>query len=104
MLLDLDPQGNFTVLYPTRDSERQIVAGGAPKAIPGADPKDQILVIPPFGTDQVAVLAFEQQPSFFAELTGAERFAADGGRAEVLAKGLASAAGAIDVQQINVHT
>ena len=104
MLLDLDPQGNFTVLYPTRDAERQIVAGGAPKAIPGADPKDQILVIPPFGTDQVAVLAFEQQPAFFADLTGAERFAADGGRAEVLAKGLASAAGAIDVQQINVHT
>ncbi|MGO9993268.1 MAG: DUF4384 domain-containing protein [Steroidobacteraceae bacterium] len=104
MLLDLDPQGNFTVLYPTRASERQIVAGGAPKAIPGADPKDQILVIPPFGTDQVAVLAFEQQPAFFAELTGAERFAADGGRAEVLAKGLANAAGAIDVQQIDVHT
>jgi hypothetical protein len=104
MLLDLDPQGNFTVLYPTRAPERQIVAGGAPKAIPGADPKDQILVIPPFGTDQVAVLAFEQQPAFFAELTGAERFAADGGRAEVLAKGLANAAGAIDVQQIDVHT
>jgi hypothetical protein len=104
MLLDLDPQGNFTVLYPTRASERQIVVGGAPKAIPGGDPKDQILVIPPFGTDQVAVLAFEQQPAFFAEFTGAERFAADGDRAAVLAKGLAGAAGAIDVQQINVHT
>jgi hypothetical protein len=104
MLLDLDPLGNITVLYPTRASERQIVAAGAPKAIPGADPKDQILVIPPFGTDQVAVLAFEQQPAFFAELTGAERFPAEGSRAESLAKGLASAAGAIDVQQVNVRT
>jgi len=104
MLLDLDPQGNITVLYPTRASEREAVAAGAPKAIPGADPRDQILVIPPFGTDQVAVLAFEQQPAFFADLTGAARFAADGGRAEALARGLAGAAGAIDVQQVNVHT
>ncbi len=50
------------------------------------------------------MLAFEQQPAFFAELTGVERFAADGGRADVLAKGLANAAGALDVQQIDVHT
>jgi hypothetical protein len=104
MLLDLDPQGNLSVLYPTRAGERQVVPAAAPKAIPGADPKDQILVTAPFGTDQVAVLAFEQQPAFFVELTGAERFAADGSRAEALAKGLAGAAGAIDVQQINVHT
>jgi hypothetical protein len=104
MLLDLDPQGNLTVLYPTREAERQIVGDGAPKAIPGADPKDQILVTAPFGTDQVAVLAFERQPAFFADLTGAERFAADDGRGVALAKGLAAAAGAIDVRQINVHT
>jgi hypothetical protein len=104
MLLDLDPQGNLTVLYPTRAAERRAVPAGTPMAIPGADPKDQILVIPPFGTDQVAVLAFEQQPAFFTELTGAQRFAADGARAEALAKGLASASGAVDVQQINVHT
>ena len=104
MLLDLDPQGNLTVLYPTRAAERRAVPAGTPMAIPGADPKDQILVIPPFGTDQVAVLAFERQPAFFTELTGAERFAVDGGRAGALAQGLASASGAVDVQQINVHT
>ncbi len=104
MLLDLDPQGHLTVLYPTRAAERQIVTAGVPKAIPGPDPKDQILVTAPFGTDQVAVLAFERQPAFFGDLTGAERFAAEGGRAESLAKGLAHAAGAIDVLQINVHT
>lgn len=104
MLLDLDPQGHLTVLYPTRAAERQIVPAGVAKAIPGPDPKDQILVTAPFGTDQVAVLAFEQPPAFFSDLAGAERFAAEGGRAESLAKGLADAAGAIDVQQINVHT
>jgi len=104
MLLDLDPQGNLTVLYPTRAAEKQIVADGAPKAIPGADPKDRILVTAPFGTDQVAVLAFEQLPAFFAELSGAERFDADGSRAAALAKGLASAAGVIGVRMINVRT
>jgi len=104
MLLDLDAQGNLTVLYPTRASERQIVASGTPRAIPGTDPKDRILVIPPFGSDQVAVLAFERLPGFFTELTGAERFAADGSRADTLARGLAAAAGAIGVQQITVRT
>jgi Caspase domain/Domain of unknown function (DUF4384) len=104
MLLDLDAQGNLTVLYPTRAAERQIVASGAARAIPGADPKDHIMVVAPFGSDQVAVLAFEQLPAFFGDLTGAERFAADGSRAATLAKGIASAAGAIGVQQITVRT
>ena len=76
MLLDLDSEGNLTVLYPTRASEREIIAGGAPRAIPGADPKQHILVTAPFGSDQVAVLAFERSPSFFTELTGVQRFAA----------------------------
>jgi Caspase domain/Domain of unknown function (DUF4384) len=104
MLLDLDSEGNLTVLYPTRASERQVVAAGAARAIPGADPKDHILVTAPFGTDQVAVLAFERQPDFFVDLTGAQRFGADGSRADALAKGLSSAAGAVSVQQITVHT
>jgi hypothetical protein len=104
MLLDLDSEGNLTVLYPTRASERQIVASGAPRAIPGADPKEHILVTAPFGSDQVAVLAFERLPEFFADLTGVQRFAADGSRADALAKGLAGVAGAIAVQQIAVHT
>jgi hypothetical protein len=104
MLLDLDSDGNLTVLYPTRASERQVIAAGAARAIPGADPKDHILVTAPFGTDQVAVLAFERLPEFFVDLTGAQRFSADGIRAGALAKGLGSAAGAVSVQQITVHT
>ncbi|HXA36580.1 MAG TPA: DUF4384 domain-containing protein [Steroidobacteraceae bacterium] len=104
MVLDLDSEGNLTVLYPTRPSERQIIAGGVPRAIPSADPKDHILVTAPFGSDQVAVLAFEKLPDFFADLTGVQRFASDGGRADALAKGIAAAAGAVGVQQITVHT
>ncbi len=104
MLLDLDSEGNLTVLYPTRASERQVVQAGAPRAIPGTEPKDRILVTAPFGTDQVAVLAFERLPDFFADLTGVQRFAADGSRAEALAKGLGVAAGALSVQQITVRT
>jgi hypothetical protein len=104
MLLNLDSEGNLTVLYPTRASERQVVAAGAARAIPSADPKDHILVTAPFGSDQVAVLAFERLPEFFAGLTGAQRFSADGSRADALAKGLGSAAGAVSVQQITVRT
>ena len=104
MLLDLDSQGDLTVLYPTSASERQIVPSGAARAIPGADPKDHIVVTAPFGTDQVTVLGFEKQPGFFVELTGAQRFATDSPRADSLAKGLASITGAVSVQKITVNT
>jgi caspase domain-containing protein/uncharacterized protein DUF4384 len=104
MLLDLDSQGNLTVLYPAGPLERRAVPAGVATAIPGADPKDHIVVTPPFGTDLVMVMAFEKQPAFFAELTGAQRFATDGNRADALAKGLANAAGAMSVRQITVNT
>jgi hypothetical protein len=104
MLLDLDSQGDLTVLYPARASERQVIPSGAARAIPGADPKDHIVVTAPFGTDQVTVLAFEQQPGFFVDLTGAQRFATDSQRADSLAKSLASATGPVSVQKITVNT
>jgi Caspase domain/Domain of unknown function (DUF4384) len=104
MLLDLDSQGNLTVLYPAGPLERRVVPSGVATAIPGADPKDHIVVTPPFGTDLVTVMAFEKQPAFFVELTGAQRFATDGNRADALAKGLANTAGAISVRQITVNT
>lgn len=104
MLLDLDSQGNLTVLYPTGPLERRMIPGGVATAIPGSDPKDHILVTPPFGTDLVTVLAFDQQPGFFVELTGAQRFAADSARADSLSKGLAAVKGGLSVQQISVNT
>ena len=69
------------MLYPTRASERETRFDGAPQAIPGNRPKDRIVVSPPFGTDVVTVLAFEQPPSFLlVEFTGSQRFEANSGR------------------------
>jgi caspase domain-containing protein/uncharacterized protein DUF4384 len=104
MVLDLDSQGNLSVLYPTAAEERRPISGGTPTSIPGKDPKDRILVVPPFGMDQMAVVAFEREPTFFTSLTGAERFDADGARADALARGFSAAAGAVGVQQIAVRT
>ncbi len=104
MLLDLDPQGGLTVLYPARASERKLIASGAPQAIPGSRPQDRIVVTPPFGTDEVTVLAFEQPPNFLVELTGSQRFETSDGRAELLARGLAQSVGAVSVQRLDVHT
>jgi hypothetical protein len=104
MLLDLDSQGYLTVLYPAGPLERRSIPSGVATAIPGADPKDHIVVTPPFGTDLVTVMAFEKQPAFFVDLTGAQRFATDTSRADALAKGMASTAGAVSVRQITVNT
>jgi len=104
MVMDLDSEGKLTVLYPTKPSERDAISPGSPRAIPSADPKSHILVTPPFGSDQVAVLAFQQMPAFFSDLNGVQPFTADGSRADALAKGLATAAGAVSVQQITIHT
>jgi hypothetical protein len=105
MVLDLNSQGELTVLYPTNAAERQLIAPGKPRAIPDADPHHRILVLPPFGTDEVAVLAFERMPEFFQQLTDAQRFDTHSARAASLARGLVSAAGsAMSVQQMAVYT
>ena len=102
--MDLNSEGNLTVLYPASPLERRMIQSGVATAIPGADPKDHILVTPPFGTDLVTVMAFEKQPAFFADLTGAQLFATDSGRADSLKKGLAAVNGALSVQQMTVNT
>ncbi len=104
MLLDLDSEGNLTVLYPASPLERRMLPNGVATAIPGADPKDHILVIPPFGTDLVTVMAFEKQPSFFVDLTGAQRFASDSSQADSLSRGLTNMTGAVSVHQVSVNT
>jgi hypothetical protein len=80
------------------------VGSGAARAIPGSDPKDSIEVSPPFGTDVVAVLAFEQRPEFFDQLNGSEPFGADSARAESLSGALRHVRGSVGVQRIDVHT
>jgi hypothetical protein len=104
MLLDLNSDGDLKVLYPASPLERRMLPNGVATAIPGADPKDHILVTPPFGADLVTVMAFEKQPPFFAELTGAQEFAADSSQADSLSKGLANTVGAVSVHQVSVNT
>jgi hypothetical protein len=104
MLLDLDSDGNLKVLYPASPLERRMLPNGVATAIPGADPKDHIIVTPPFGADLVTVMAFEKQPPFFAELTGAQAFAADSSQADSLSRGLANPVGAVSVHQVSVNT
>jgi hypothetical protein len=104
MLLDLDSEGNLTVLYPSSPLERRMLPNGVATAIPGSDPKDHILVTPPFGTDLVTVLAFEKQPLFFADFTGAQRFASDSTQADALSRGLHTMTGAVSVRQVSVNT
>ena len=104
MLLDLDSDGNLKVLYPASALERRLLPNGVATAIPGADPKDHIMVTPPFGADLVTVMAFEKQPTFLANLTGAQAFAADSSQADSLSKGLANTVGAVSVHQLSVNT
>jgi hypothetical protein len=104
LLLDLDSSGNLTVLYPASPLERRMLPQGVATAIPGPEPKDHILVTPPFGADLVTVIAFEKQPPFFADLTGAQAFAADSGQANALSRGLANIVGAVSVHQVTVNT
>jgi len=104
MVLDLNSEGNLNELYPVDASERQVIAAGALRMIPGTDPGSRIRVTTPFGSDQVAVVAFEHLPAFFADLNGDELFGADSPRADKLAKGLAAVTGKVSVQQITVHT
>jgi Caspase domain/Domain of unknown function (DUF4384) len=104
MVLDLDSQGQLTLLFPTRASERQIVPSGKARAIPGSDPKDHIVVTPPFGMDEVSVIAFEQAQDFLAAVNGAEPFSISSPRADSLARGLAHINGAFSVQRVNVNT
>jgi len=104
MLLDLDSEGNLTVLYPSSPLERRMLPNGVATAIPGADPKDHILVTPPFGTDLVTVLAFEKQPLFFVDLAGAKPFASDSSQADALSRGLRTMSGAVSMRQVSVNT
>ena len=108
MVLDLDSHGDLTVLYPTRPAEREAVTAGKPRAIPGSAAGQKIEARAPFGTDEVAVLAFERMPAFFGEQTDASPFDFQSARAASLERGLIAAragtTGAVGVQQIAIHT
>jgi hypothetical protein len=104
MVLDLDPNGDLTVLYPRSTAEQQLIASGAPTAIPSSDLKDRIYADAPFGSDQVTVLAFGQLPDFFAALNSTQKFGPDSARAERIARGYTQFRGAVSAQRINIYT
>ena len=104
MLLELDIDGNLKVLYPESALERRMLPNGVAVPIPGDDPKNRILVTPPFGADLVTVMAFEKQPPFLADFTGAQAFAADSKQADTLSRGLSNTPGAVSVHQVSVNT
>jgi Caspase domain/Domain of unknown function (DUF4384) len=104
MLVDLDPNGDLTVLYPTSAAERRIIASGAARAVPSSDPSDRIFPVAPFGSDQVTVLAFNKMPDFFEGLNSSAKFPVDGARADSLAKGYAQFRGAVSAQRLNIYT
>ena len=66
LLLAVDPQGAIQVLYPYGAEEKAPHAAGALVQTP--PPASPIVVTPPFGTDELLALAFEQQPPFWSEL------------------------------------
>jgi hypothetical protein len=104
LVVDLDPHGVLTVLYPVKSSERELLAAGAARPIPSANPSDRIQATPPFGTDEVLVLAFARPPGSLIDLVGATPFAFDSARARLLANGLAQYHGDLSLQRIAVHT
>lgn len=66
LLLNVDPQGAIQVLYPYTADEKGAHAAGALVQTPAA--ASPIVVTPPFGTDELLALAFEQPPSFWGQL------------------------------------
>lgn len=66
LLLAVDPQGAITVLYPYSAAEK---APHGADALVQTPPRDSpIVVTPPFGTDELLALAFEQPPAFWSQL------------------------------------
>jgi hypothetical protein len=49
-------------------------------------------------------MAFEKQPSFLADFTGAQAFAADSKQAASLSRGFSNTPGAVSVHQVSVNT
>jgi hypothetical protein len=72
LLLDINAQGDMTVLYPNNPSELTPIDAHRPVIIPGSEPQQKIAVIPPFGTDYVVAYAFPKAPSILAQVMGAK--------------------------------
>lgn len=103
-VLNLDPKGKLSLLYPNRASELAPSEGSAPLVLPDESAGGRIKVVPPFGTDLVTVLAFAERPVFLETLMGNDSFLPDSKRGKALAQGLANYKGGIATQRLPIRT
>ena len=62
LLLNLDAQGQVSVLYPAHPSEMQALPAGQLRRIPGDGPQQALRVQPPLGMDIQHLFAFDEAP------------------------------------------
>ncbi len=62
LILDIDAGGNVSVLYPQKASEEVRHPARQMLVLPGSAEQDRIVVTPPFGLDQVVVIALPRTP------------------------------------------
>lgn len=104
VLLNLNAHGEFTLLYPASDSELALRRASQPHAIPGTDPKDRIVVIPPFGLDVVTVLALPKPPTFLKGHMNTDPFTADSPQGKALLDKLAAQREGAAVLRLPIRT
>lgn len=62
VILNIDAGGNVSVLYPQKASEQMRHPAKQMLVLPGTREQDRIVVTPPFGMDQVVVIALPDTP------------------------------------------
>ncbi len=77
LLLNVDGNGEITVLYPFERREMEPIPAGQAIAIPGERPADLIKVTGPWGTDQLILYGFEDRPQFLEQLLGRSNLSPD---------------------------
>jgi hypothetical protein len=85
VLIDVDPAGAITVLYPVKPAEVEALGPSRHKVLP--DDSFRIEVRPPFGIDDVVLLGFSRRTEALEALVGAAAERGDSGY-ERLAKAL----------------
>ena len=69
LILNIDATGNVSVLYPQKASEQVRSPARQMLVLPGKSEQERIVVTPPFGLDQVIVLALPNAPSNWYGIT-----------------------------------
>ena len=103
-LLNINPRGRVSVLYPLARDRVEPLAPGQPRAFPGEGERDQIVVTPPFGTDVTLVLATQDPPAFLAALGDGRDVELESETGRRLTQGLQALAGRYEASALTVRT